>query len=246
MAGDEAALPPLGSILPLNRSHRQSLYDRTLRNPAEHERRQDDDRRDGAELGPEQAFLPHESRHIDRHRSRVNIGQIDCEEERVPDEDEDEQGGRDHSHSREWENDAEERFHAVGYVLKDIPPTELIVSLRAVCNGSVIISPSVANKLLKMREGDKSTEVAQGERADVERQETPGKHSFLRYLSRREIEILRLIGKGYDNTLIAKKLSIAEQTVKNHVSVIYSKLNVHNRIQVMKLANTLTDYIETE
>lgn len=130
---------------------------------------------------------------------------------------------------------------AAGYVLKDIPPNELIVSLRAVFNGSVIISPSVANKLLRMRDGEKRVAGAHEERAG-----SSGKNSFLRYLSKREIEILKLIGKGYDNTLIARKLSIAEQTVKNHVSVIYSKLNVHNRIQVMKLANTLKDYIETE
>ena len=130
---------------------------------------------------------------------------------------------------------------AAGYVLKDIPPNELIVSLRAVCNGSVIISPPVANKLLRMKDGDRPAEQSHDEPAD-----TPGRNSFLRYLSKREIEILRLIGKGYDNTLIAKKLSIAEQTVKNHVSVIYSKLNVHNRIQVMKLANSLKDYIQTE
>ena len=130
---------------------------------------------------------------------------------------------------------------AAGYVLKDIPPNELIVSLRAVCNGSVIISPSVANKLLRMKDGERGEDSSHEEPS-----ETPTKNSFLRYLSKREIEILRLIGKGYDNTLIAKKLSIAEQTVKNHVSVIYSKLNVHNRIQVMKLANSMKDYIQAE
>ena len=70
--------------------------------------------------------------------------------------------------------------------------------------------------------------------------------SFLRYLSKREIEILRLIGKGADNALIARKLCIAEQTVKNHVSVIYSKLHVHNRMQAMMLANSLKDYFELE
>jgi DNA-binding NarL/FixJ family response regulator len=70
--------------------------------------------------------------------------------------------------------------------------------------------------------------------------------SFLRYLSRREIEILRLIGTGADNPLIARKLSIAEQTVKNHVSVIYSKLHVHNRMQAMKIANSLKEYFGSD
>ncbi len=128
---------------------------------------------------------------------------------------------------------------AAGYMLKDIPPNELIVSLRAVCNGSIIISPQVANKVLKIREGDS--------RPDEDPRASPAaESSFLRYLSRRETEILRLIGEGADNTLIARKLSIAEQTVKNHVSVIYSKLNVHNRMQAMRLANSLKGYFREE
>ncbi len=124
---------------------------------------------------------------------------------------------------------------AAGYMLKDIPPADLIVSLRAVCKGSVIISPQVANKLLRLRE-------AEGKPEEESRPRPFPDGSFLRYLSRREIEILRLIGTGADNAHIARKLSIAEQTVKNHVSDIYSKLHVHNRMQAMKLANSLKDY----
>jgi DNA-binding NarL/FixJ family response regulator len=123
---------------------------------------------------------------------------------------------------------------AAGYLLKDIPPEELIVSLRAVCSGSIIISPQVANKVLRAREGETAPEESAGIRPAPS-----GENSFLRILSRREIEILRLIGEGADNVLIAKKLFIAEQTVKNYVSVIYSKLHVHSRMQAMKLANSL-------
>jgi DNA-binding NarL/FixJ family response regulator len=127
---------------------------------------------------------------------------------------------------------------AAGYLLKDIPPEELIVSLRAVCSGSIIISPQVANKVLRTREGDASPEDGAESRAV-----SSGENSLLRFLSRREIEILHLIGEGADNVLIARKLSIAEQTVKNHVSVIYSKLHVHNRMQAMKLANSLKSHM---
>ena len=126
---------------------------------------------------------------------------------------------------------------AAGYVLKDIPPNDLIVSLRAVCNGSVIISPQVANKLLRIREGE-----GKPEEVSETRTRPAAENSFLRYLSKREIEVLHLIGKGADNSQIARKLCIAEQTVKNHVSVIYSKLHVHNRMQAMKLANSLKEY----
>jgi DNA-binding NarL/FixJ family response regulator len=130
---------------------------------------------------------------------------------------------------------------AAGYMLKDIPPEELIVSLRAVHSGSIIISPQVANKVLRNREGDASPDEG------TETRTTPsGESSFLRFLSKREIEILRLIGEGADNVRIAKKLSIAEQTVKNHVSVIYSKLHVHNRMQAMKIANSLKSHLGLE
>jgi DNA-binding NarL/FixJ family response regulator len=130
---------------------------------------------------------------------------------------------------------------AAGYVLKDMPPEDLIVSLRAVCKGSIIISPQVANKLLRIREGEGKPE----DGTEVRPRPLPD-GSFLRYLSRREIEILRLIGTGADNARIARKLSIAEQTVKNHVSVIYSKLHVHNRMQAMKLANSLKEYFGSD
>ena len=130
---------------------------------------------------------------------------------------------------------------AAGYMLKDIPPADLIVSLRAVCKGSIIISPQVANKLLRIREGE-----GKPEDSGESRPRPIPDGSFLRYLSKREIEILGLIGTGADNVRIARKLSIAEQTVKNHVSVIYSKLHIHNRMQAMKLANSLKEYFGSD
>ena len=126
---------------------------------------------------------------------------------------------------------------AAGYVLKDTPPDQLIVSIHAVHNGSVLISPQVANRLLRNRTGRGTATPSEQVNHPLE------EHSLLRFLSPREIDVLRLIGDGCDNTLIAKKLTIAEQTVKNHVSVIYSKLNIHDRIRVMKLASNLKDYL---
>jgi DNA-binding NarL/FixJ family response regulator len=129
------------------------------------------------------------------------------------------------------------KFGAAGYVLKDIPPHELIASIRAVHNGSILISPQVANKLLRNRDGADAAATGDGDRPSSR------DNSLLRFLSRREVDVLRLIGRGYDNTLIAEKLAIAEQTVKNHVSVIYQKLNIHDRARVMRLANRLKDYL---
>lgn len=118
------------------------------------------------------------------------------------------------------------RHGAVGYLLKNIPPTELFSSIRAVRDGAVLVSPSVANKLLRL---------------DV-REEPASSHEKMQELKMRmesltpkESEILRLISLAHDNREIAKKLFIAEQTAKNHISVIYSKLGVTKRMQLMKL-----------
>ncbi len=128
------------------------------------------------------------------------------------------------------------RYGAAGYLLKDSPPGELIAAVRPVIEGSVIISPQVANKLLvalNLRDQEKA----------VERREGDPDPEGLKYLSKRELEILRLIGRGEDNGRIAKELFISEQTVKNHVSVIYSKLNIHSRVKVMKLADHFSEYL---
>ena len=64
---------------------------------------------------------------------------------------------------------------------------------------------------------------------------------WVRDLSRREKEILRLIARGYDNSEMARELCIAEQTVKNHLSDIYLKLGVHDRAKVAVLVARLPD-----
>ncbi|MFO7729277.1 MAG: LuxR C-terminal-related transcriptional regulator, partial [Spirochaetia bacterium] len=57
--------------------------------------------------------------------------------------------------------------------------------------------------------------------------------------SRREREVLYLLSKGLDNTAIAEKLFIAEQTVKNQISKIYAKIGVHDRFQAAEIARQL-------
>jgi DNA-binding NarL/FixJ family response regulator len=114
---------------------------------------------------------------------------------------------------------------ASGYLLKDISPTELIASIRAIKEGSVQISPSVAAKLVEQL------------------YERPGKMSkaieWYETLSQREREIFMLISKGYGNKQISQELCIAEQTVRNHVSSIYGKLGIEDRFQIIQLANQL-------
>lgn len=121
------------------------------------------------------------------------------------------------------------RLGAVGYLLKDMPPAELISAVRAVHEGGVLISPKVATKLVEKianPTADKGKEPVCP---------TVNNNLWINELSSREKRILQLMAQGYDNKEIARALFIAEQTVKNHVSIIYSKLGVHDRVQASRL-----------
>ncbi len=110
---------------------------------------------------------------------------------------------------------------AVGYLLKDIPPAELISAVRAAAGGAFLIAPSVAKSLIR-RAYLKSEPV-----------EEPG---WLREMSKREREILALIVDGLSNKEIASRTSIAEQTVRNHISAIYDKMGAADRSQAVRMA----------
>ena len=120
-------------------------------------------------------------------------------------------------------------FGASGYLLKDISPTELIASIRALRGGVLQISPQIAAKLIQGLHDDDGAVVRKVAR----------KFEWFDSLTRREREIFSLLATGYDNDQIAGRLGIAEQTVRNHVSIIYSKLDVHDRFQIIQLANQI-------
>ena len=117
---------------------------------------------------------------------------------------------------------------AVGYLLKDIPPHELIASIRAMREGSVQISPTVAAKLV---------ERAYHTEKRIEQKDTQKAYPpWYENLSKREIEVLKLLSKGYVNREISESLFVAEQTIKNHVSLIYSKMKARNRAHAVRMA----------
>ena len=124
---------------------------------------------------------------------------------------------------------------AVGYLLKNMPSDDLINSIRAVNNGTLQISPSVASQLVQNQKQPEFQGDSREERSD-EKFHHDEKEYNIEILSRREREILYLMSRGYDNPHIAAKLFIADQTVKNHISRIYNKLDVHDRMSVMKAA----------
>ncbi|GHO83593.1 response regulator [Dictyobacter formicarum] len=114
---------------------------------------------------------------------------------------------------------------AMGYLLKDVPASELMATIRKVHTGEPFIQPRIANKLL----------------IEFGRKERSSRPQSLRTspeedLSPREIEILKLLAEGASNRKIAERLVLAEGTVKNHVSNILSKLQTENRTQAAHLA----------
>jgi len=126
------------------------------------------------------------------------------------------------------------RAGARGYLLKDISPTELITAIRAAQSGIMQISPGIIRQFIEARYNPPPPSPA------AERENRPldeSRFEWLNTLTAREREIFTLIVIGYDNEQIAKKLSLSAQTVRNQVSIIYSKLGVKNRFEIIRLAN---------
>jgi DNA-binding NarL/FixJ family response regulator len=111
---------------------------------------------------------------------------------------------------------------ACGYLLKDSSIVELMQGIRAAAIGESLVSPTIAAKVLqRLRasgESHREAELIQSE------------------LSDREIQVLKLIANGKDNSTIANELHISPKTVKNHISNILMKLQIENRIQAAVVA----------
>lgn len=118
---------------------------------------------------------------------------------------------------------------AAGYLLKDISPTELIASIRALKGGAMQISPHVVGALVRSILDEGPEREPRGEEGI----------SGFDSLTRREREVFSLIATGCDNAQIADTLHLAEHTVRNHVSMIYSKLGVEDRFQIIQMANRI-------
>jgi DNA-binding NarL/FixJ family response regulator len=126
------------------------------------------------------------------------------------------------------------RYGAVGYILKSVSPDRLIDNILAVKHGNILISQEALKKLIA-----RAVTPFPGD-AESKKTDAPD-NLWYDVLSKREREILRLLADGLDNKQIADRLFLAEQTVKNHISVIYSKMEVRDRVKLAMLARTLSE-----
>jgi DNA-binding NarL/FixJ family response regulator len=120
------------------------------------------------------------------------------------------------------------RAGASGFLLKDVPPSELTSAIRAVASGDAVVSPRITRELL-----DRYAESLPqgGDNVPVSTV-----HPILALLTDREGEVLLAIAQGLSNAEIAAQLVLSEATVKTHVTRILGKLDLRDRVQVVVLA----------
>ncbi len=114
------------------------------------------------------------------------------------------------------------RAGACGYLLKGCTADEVVAAIRSVAAGGAVFGPSIATRIIDYFNAWQPTAPAQ--------EPTP---EWLPTLSEREREILDLLADGESNPAIAARLHLSPKTVRNHVSVIFDKLQVADRRQAM-------------
>jgi DNA-binding NarL/FixJ family response regulator len=120
------------------------------------------------------------------------------------------------------------RAGASGFLLKDVPPQELLQAIRTVARGDAVVAPRVTRRLLDVF-ADQLPRGLGGEGAD-------GSGPTLDKLTAREHDVLVAVAQGLSNAEIAQRLFISEATVKSHVGHILTKLGLRDRVQAVVLA----------
>jgi DNA-binding NarL/FixJ family response regulator len=112
------------------------------------------------------------------------------------------------------------RAGASGFVLKDDPPEQLIAAIRTVAAGDALLSPSITRSVI----------------SQFARLPQPAPPKELEELTSRELEVFQLIARGLSNSEIGERLFISDTTVKTHVTHVFQKLNLRDRVQAVVLA----------
>jgi DNA-binding NarL/FixJ family response regulator len=113
------------------------------------------------------------------------------------------------------------RAGASGFVLKDDPPEQLIAAIQIVARGDALLSPAITKRVISRFVGVPRSEAPKG----------------LADLTDRELDVLRLVARGLSNAEIGDELYISETTVKTHITHIFQKLNLRDRVQAIVLAH---------
>jgi DNA-binding NarL/FixJ family response regulator len=113
------------------------------------------------------------------------------------------------------------RAGASGFVLKDDPPEQLLAAIRTVAAGEALLSPSITKRVI-----EQFTRISR-----------PAPPKELAELTERELEVFRLIARGRSNAEIGQELYISDTTVKTHITHIFQKLNLRDRVQAVVLAH---------
>ena len=127
-----------------------------------------------------------------------------------------------------FDND-ENIFNAIkagadGYLLKETSPQELQRSIVEVLEGGAAMSPSIAFKTLKLLRNPQEFE---NKKCEEEIK-----------LSRREVEVLEQLSRGLNYNIIAQNLFLSPSTIRKHIENIYTKLQVHNKLEAIEKAKT--------
>jgi DNA-binding NarL/FixJ family response regulator/class 3 adenylate cyclase len=115
------------------------------------------------------------------------------------------------------------RAGASGFLLKDVPPEQLVEGIRAVASGDALLAPAITRRV-----------VEEFVRRPLDSARTPPPE--LAELTPREVEVLKLIARGLSNAEIAETLVVSETTVKTHVAHILMKLDLRDRVQAVVFA----------
>ena len=118
------------------------------------------------------------------------------------------------------------RAGASGFLLKDVPPSDLLSAIHAVASGDAVVAPSVTRRLL---------ETVIQHLPTVDGQQHPARPELQR-LTSREREILIEVAAGLSNAEIAARLVLSDATVKTHVGRVLNKLGLRDRVQAVVYA----------
>ena len=114
------------------------------------------------------------------------------------------------------------RAGASGFLLKDLPPADLVQAIRVVASGESLLAPKITRGIIERFVAVRPADLDLQRRAET--------------LSDREQEVLKVVAQGLTNAEIAQRLFVSEATVKSHVSHILTKLDARDRAQAVAIA----------